>query len=142
MAFGNPHLQPALLNIFLAEGSLTWFIQSREVTSLLKNHQSLGAHTDIFMLKPGCKIIHYVWSHPVIKPFGDSPGEQCKHCGCFRPWKLVKEVASHGQLDSVLLQCRVCLKPTKTFLRQGKTRVGNGKSKKDERGDWYIEEIE
>ncbi|GLB44845.1 hypothetical protein LshimejAT787_1801820 [Lyophyllum shimeji] len=51
MAFGQANLQPCLTNPLLQAASLSWFINNRRWDALLDDFQSVGAHTDIFMLR-------------------------------------------------------------------------------------------
>ncbi|KAF8067609.1 hypothetical protein FPV67DRAFT_1669500 [Lyophyllum atratum] len=86
MVFGQAHMQPCLTNPLLQMASVSWFIQERRWDALLDDFQSIGAHTDIFILQKDEPTMRYVWSHPAKRPFGEIAPYSCPDCKSYKAW--------------------------------------------------------
>ncbi|KAJ7148977.1 hypothetical protein C8R43DRAFT_1128741 [Mycena crocata] len=100
---GATFLQETVLSLFINPGA-------QKFSHLLANHGALGQHTDI-VLYQGAKeagtthahVYEYSWTHPIRKPFGQTPPAQCPKCGRIKVWDLLQfteDLIRHG--------CRYC----------------------------------
>ncbi|KAJ7149011.1 hypothetical protein C8R43DRAFT_841233, partial [Mycena crocata] len=90
IGFGVAKFLPGTGATFLQETVLYLFVNpgAQKFSHLLANHGALGQHTDI-VLYQGAKeagathahVYEYSWTHPIRKPFGQTPPTQCPTCG-------------------------------------------------------------
>lgn len=125
--------------------SVEWFLHWRKPIATLRDHSSVGAHTDIFMIEPDGAITRFFWSHPTFKPFGNPMPVQCKKCFSLQPWTLEMFTIQKGELAHVSIRCKSC-KDRLSFARTsvGKiTRVGQrGQHDGTERGEWFYQMVD
>ncbi|GLB45884.1 hypothetical protein LshimejAT787_3500120 [Lyophyllum shimeji] len=109
MAFGQANLQPCLTNPLLQAASLSWFINNRRWDALLDDFQSVGAHTDIFMLRKDEPTIRYIWSHHAIRPFGETAPYSCPTCKSYKAWGAPQvNMRSKTEAKSIIHVCGYC----------------------------------
>lgn len=100
---------------------------------MLRDHQSLGAHTDIIQFKRG-NVTIFRWTHPVTRPLGFRIHDQCTKCNRLKTMKP-KPSSDHS---TILMRCTEC----KHEILYGLTPepkwiwIHNSPNKGDERGAW------
>lgn len=144
MGFDQPNLQPSILNRFVMDLLLNWFIRSRKPIAMFRDHSSVGVHTSIYIFERTGAIIKYTWSHVGAKPFGEIIPFQCPKCMCVGAWNGPKLKVEDGELAAVSISCR---HPTCSYTidlnvptDRSFTRIGSGSRglfEQSERGDWY-----
>jgi hypothetical protein len=142
MAFGQLDFQPASANMFLMDVALHWFIYGRNpISGMLKNHQVIGSHTDIFFFYRSGSVSRLTWSHPGIRPFGIPLALQCQCKSYKSQTPFVTLTESRDDVASIRLVCKYC-KVTATYLKPANIRrVAKGVAVRSEVGDWYIEDM-
>lgn len=117
----------------MMDWALNHFIfNRREIKHILREHQSLGAHTDIIQFRAG-KMDGYRWTHVGARPFGTSINPQCSVCkqlGSRKP-KVKSEL-------EIVLTCSGCQAETKYTFPHDSKWVDGSPSKGDERGAWLV----
>ncbi|GLB38108.1 hypothetical protein LshimejAT787_0411590 [Lyophyllum shimeji] len=140
MVFGQANLQPCLTNPLLQASSLSWFINNRRWDALLDDFQSVGAHTDIFMLRKGEPTIRYIWSHHAIKPFGETAPYSCPKCKSYKAWGAPQvNMRSKTEAKSIIHVCGYC--GHRVVYARSKTleKHSHGSTSGSSRGEWYFE---
>ena len=74
-----------------------------KLDGFLRDHQSLGAHTDIVQFQSGITTT-FRWSHPGARPFGNDINKQCP--GCKRLKTRSPNIDASGL--RIRLLCSVC----------------------------------
>jgi hypothetical protein len=129
-AFEATDFFPHLVNTFMQDVFIHHFITRRggDMSGILSDHSALGAHTNIVHLCEG-KIMTYIWSHPVNRPFGKTSPMQCT-CGTLRPWTV-----KTYQPSRVVLQCKYCKRlQSHDQPEELQLLIQGGKGQ----GDWFI----
>jgi hypothetical protein len=142
MAFGQLDFQPASANVFMMDVALHWFIYGRKpISGMLKNHQVIGSHTDIFFFYRSGGVSRLTWSHPGIRPFGVPLALQCQ-CKSYKSWTpSVTLTATRDDVASIRLVCKYCKHTAIYFKPNNIRRVAKGVADRSEVGDWYIEDM-
>ena len=111
--------------------ALNHFVFDRkEIKYILGEHQSIGAHTDIYQFQAGGVKI-YRWTHP-IRPFGTSTNRQC--AGCSRLGTLRPNVTP----TEILLKCNKCKDENRYTFPAGWEWIDGPMSKSDKGGAWIV----
>lgn len=118
------------------EVALQHFIYDRyNLGSILRDHQELGAHTDVVEFLRN-ETITYRWTHHGSRPMGFELINQCTTCRRLKPWKITAVEDNYR----VELKCTTQNCGTKiayTFPREWKW-VSGPPIKSDERGAWIV----
>jgi hypothetical protein len=134
---------------------LQYYLYNRsKVEAVLTRHQSLGAHSDIFLFRERpegethlCERL--VWAHEGIKPVGMPAPLQCEACGSIRPWQVKgKPNGNKGpEKNFVIHQCKWpgCSSRTGPGIQYNLPVsvkwVREPVAKNDSRGGWVLEKI-
>jgi len=125
-----------------------------KVESILHQHQSLGAHSDIFLFRECPEGETYmcerlIWTHEGAKPVGNAVPLQCEACGSIRPWSVKGKPNRNNGLEKNLVTHR-CKWP-KCSSRNGSgitytlpvsvSWIKEPVAKGDDRGGWVLEKI-
>jgi hypothetical protein len=86
LGFDEKNLQPSLLNRFVTDVMVNWFVLSKKFIVTLRDHSAIGAHTSIYCFEPTGSITKYMWSHLGRQPFGKPTPHQCPECKCIGAW--------------------------------------------------------
>jgi hypothetical protein len=112
--------------------ALSHFIFDRpKLENLLRDHQNLGAHTDIIQFKRG-NVTTFRWTHPGTCPLGFGINNQCPTCKRLKT-RVPKPSSDHSL---VLLKCAECKNETTYNLPPPWRWVHSPPTKGDERGAW------
>ncbi|KAF8065038.1 hypothetical protein FPV67DRAFT_1448677 [Lyophyllum atratum] len=141
MAFGQPNMQPCLTNPLLQSASISWFIHRRQWDAVLDDLQTVGAHTDVYMLQKAKKTVRYVWSHPASKPYGEPAPYSCGVCYSYKSWGAPIDIkwASKNQTSAITHQCGYCKQKLEYRLKDTFIKHSKGNAKFSGRGEWYRE---
>jgi len=115
MTFASNDFMPFFSNRFFTQYTSNKFLHLNDnAEATLVTEVALGVHSDLFCIQVGweenkrsgqrqklLKALRYIWSHPVIKPFGTPAPVQCPRCRGLRTWKT----ECHTR-DSVVLRCK------------------------------------
>lgn len=107
----------------------------------LREHQALGAHTDIIQFQSG-KMTTFKWTHTGTRPLGFGINPQCPSCKRLK----TNSPKANKNYSEIVLQCSEC-KATQvfTFPSGWKWMHGpppTGKGLKDERGAWLVQVLD
>jgi hypothetical protein len=81
LCFAQEDFQPSTTHKFFMDWALNHFVFDRQkLEGFLREHQSLGAHTDIIQFQSGTTTT-FRWTHPGARPFGNNINKQCPGCG-------------------------------------------------------------
>jgi len=107
LCFTQADFQPSVTHKFFMDWALSHFIhERRSLSTFLMDHQTLGAHTDIIQFQNKMTTT-FRWTHPGIRPFGESVvTRQCPNGECNR-LKMVSPTVSRNGMN-IRLQCEVC----------------------------------
>lgn len=143
LCFSQRNLQTAFTHKFLMDLALNQFVFDRMgITNTLRDHQALGAHTDIILFRPGI-IQTFRWTHPGARPMGHdtSSSLQCPKCS-----RLNTISPKFLEMDSTRLRCSSSdCRWEETYCRPTHFNWCQNESprNKEERGAWlYSEEKE
>jgi hypothetical protein len=115
--------------------ALSHFVFDRpKVEYLLREHQALGAHTDIVQFKSG-DTKKFRWTHPGARPLGYGINPQCQSCKQLKT-KVPKPNTDHSQ---IVIRCSHCKSETFFALPPNWNWVNGPPSKGDERGAWLVQ---
>jgi hypothetical protein len=142
MAFSQLDFQPSSANMLLMDVALYWFIYGcNPISGMLKNHQIIGSHMDIFFFYQSGSISRHTWSHPGIHPFGIPLALQCQ-CKSYKSWTpFAMLTESKDDVASICLVCKYCKDTTMYFKPANIQQVAKGTAVQSEVGDWYIEDM-
>lgn len=145
MAFGQVDFQPSNANSFLMDVNLFWFIYRRNpVSGMLLNHQTLGSHSDIYLLYHSGAAERLTWSQPGLRPFGNPLPIQCTGCMALKSY-APKAKANEDNTDFGLIKLTCKSKECKKVLEyskpEGLRRVIKGEFMRGQVGEWYIEQV-
>jgi hypothetical protein len=115
IAFTATHLQPSLTMEFILSYAQNVLVEGVPFLDFerwfLPTLPSICRHTNIihiFQDRGKQFIMHYVWTHCTIHPWGHHLPVQCGCCGCIRSW-----VSVNGPDSSCLFACNGCSKKLK-----------------------------
>ncbi|KIM36001.1 hypothetical protein M413DRAFT_32043 [Hebeloma cylindrosporum] len=152
-AFSQERFQIAHATSFLQDLMLKCYVYNKsKVEAILHQHQSLGAHSDIFLYheRPTNEIYlceRLIWTHEGVKPVGYPVPLQCEACGSIRPWVVKakpKEKIQSGK-NFVVHMCRwpQCSSRESSGISYVLPKeiqwVKEPVSKGDDRGGWVLE---
>ena len=116
---------------------LSHFVFDRpKIKYLLREHQALGAHTDILQFQSG-KIRTFRWTHPGSRPLGHGINPQCNDCKRLK-MRVPKPNADHSQIT---FHCSACKSKTIFDHPSGWKWVNGPPLKGDEQGAWLFNEV-
>lgn len=85
--------------------TLSHFVFERpKLDGFIRDHASLGAHTDIIEFQPG-KTTIFRWTHPGARPLGCPVNKQCPNCDRLK----TRTPKSNADGSSIAFRCTVCL---------------------------------
>ena len=102
-----------------------------KLENLLRDHQNLGAHTDIVQFKRG-NITTFRWTHAGARPLGFGVNNQCPNCQRLK----TREPRPSSDNSNVLLRCSSCKHETMYSLPPKWMWVHDPPVKGDGRGAW------
>jgi hypothetical protein len=134
---------------------LQYYVYNRsKVEPILTQHQSLGAHSDIFLFRERPEGETYlcerlIWAHEGIKPVGVPAPLQCDLCGSIQPWQSKgRPNGDKGPEKSFIIhQCkwRSCSSRTGPGIQYNFPAsakwVRQPVAKNDSRGGWVLEKV-
>lgn len=104
ICFADEDFQPSATHKFFMDWALSHFVFERQkLESFLRDHQGLGAHTDIVQFQPTVTTT-FRWTHPGARPFGNDIRKQCPGCGRLKTRSPNLDVKGL----SIRLQCSKC----------------------------------
>jgi hypothetical protein len=125
---------PAFTHTFIMDIGLQQFIYKRgKLSYTLRDHQELGAHTDIVEFRQD-KVLTFVWTHPGARPMGHRITNQCP--SCHRLKTMGPKVSNNGR--NVILKCSGCQEDKSYDLPSGWVWATRAPVKGDERGGWIF----
>ena len=111
LCFSQDDFQPSATNKFIMDLTLSHFVFGRpNLDGFLREHASLGAHTDIIEFQAG-KTTTFRWTHPGSRPLGFPINKQCPNCNRLKT--RVPKQNDNG--TSILVRCSAC-KHTVTYV--------------------------
>jgi hypothetical protein len=134
LSFSQADFQLSTTHQFIMDWAVNHFIFERPtLNGFLRDHQALGAHTDIIQFQPG-KTTTFKWTHPGARPFGIDINKQCPDC------QRLKTRSPKINVDgSICLRCSGCRKEVKYELPRGWTWLHNPPVKGDQgQGTWLV----
>ena len=134
LCFSQADFQPSATHKFVMDLALNHFVFDRPgLQGFLRDHQALGAHTDIIQFQPG-QTMTYRWTHPGARPLGFNIHKQCPNCQ-----RLKTRVPTINRDGSITLQCSGCTKEVTYNLPHGWEWLLNVPKKGDQgQGAWLI----
>jgi len=115
LCYSQADFQPSATHKFMMDWALSHFVFGRpKLDGFIREHASLGAHTDIIEFQPGETTI-FRWSHPGARPVGFHISKQCPACGRLKTRKPMPNEDG----TSVIFKCRVCRNRTIYTLPDG-----------------------
>lgn len=110
------------------------FVYDRpNLNMILRDHQDLGAHTNIIEFKRG-QMTTFMWTHPGLRPMGFSISKQCIECKRLKTLRPTVN-SDHSQ---VTLRCSICKNSRIFAFPTGWKWSHQAPAKGDERGGWLI----
>jgi hypothetical protein len=104
LCFSQANFQPSATHGFISSLTLSHFIFDRpKLENILRDHQSLGAHTDVVQFKRG-NVTTFRWTHPGARPMGFKINSQCPNCNRLKT-REPKPSLNHS---TAILQCLGC----------------------------------
>jgi hypothetical protein len=134
LCFSQRDFQPFFANSFIMDVALQYYIYNRSnMGSILRDHQELGAHTDVIEIQP-TNISTFRWTHHGARPMGFGFVKQCAKCHYLDTLKPTEvEDNSH-----VVISCRNCDLTTRYNFPRGWTWAQKPPAKGDDRGAWIV----
>jgi hypothetical protein len=139
LGFSASRFMPTFTVPFISGFVYSRFLYKRtRLESTIYEHQVLGAHTDVVCFEysrenQSTTVTKYVWSHPGLKPYGQTLETQCPGCKGLRTW------ARKGapQAEQITLRCKAagCSQERVFSMPVGMAFVRGG-DHGDERGAW------
>ncbi|KAJ7127766.1 hypothetical protein C8R44DRAFT_733191 [Mycena epipterygia] len=135
LGFTAAHFMPAAANGFLQETIHSFVVtgHAKKFRHILASNYELGIHSDVLMYFPKRKVYRYVWTHPLLRPYGHAVTPQCPRCR-----RLSAYVIKTHTEDKIQLACRHC-DHCKTYNRGDLQPLDGPWSKRDKGvgGNWY-----
>ncbi|RDB30830.1 hypothetical protein Hypma_005838 [Hypsizygus marmoreus] len=138
MAFSQPNFQPSIANHLVMDAAIAWFSHSKQPETTFGDQQRLGAHTDVFIIKPGEPVTRFLWSHVARQPFGVPTPLQCGRCMSLLSWRK-PSIKKDGKADAlqISMKCKYCEYVFTVDRPDGLVKFTKGKISSTGHGDWY-----
>jgi hypothetical protein len=139
LAFSASRFMPTFTVPFISSFVYNLFLYKKtHLDSAIYEHQVLGAHTDVIYFeyssqKQSTAVTKYIWSHPGLRPYGQTLETQCPDCNGLRTWTRKPS----AQVEQITLKCKVANCPAeKVFSMPAGMTFIRGGGHEDERGTW------
>lgn len=110
------------------------FVYDRpNLSNILRDHQDLGAHTNIIDFQPG-RISTFMWIHAGLRPMGVGISKQCLDCKRFK----TLHPTVNSEYSEIDITCSACDKSRKFTFPAGWKWTQKPPVKGDERGAWLV----
>ena len=153
-AFSQANFLVSFASHFLQDFVLNFYVHGKtRLESILRRHQGLGAHSDVFLFRPlwsGSYLCErFIWTHEGIRPVGIPIDLQCPECYTMRPWVVQPKKDPAHERNYVShscgwSKCKSKLRGLITFKLPslGVSWVKHPLGKSDDRGGWVVERVE